>query len=57
MLEEAGLKARVAIGWADGQCHAWVYVTVDGKTIHYDPTSDILGMKATKYVFSRWASA
>ena len=53
-LKGAGIPARMAAGWADGQYHAWVYVTIDGKTIHYDPTSEILGKKVEKYVFSKW---
>lgn len=57
LLKEAGIEARMATGWADGQYHAWVYATVDGKTIHYDPTGDILGKKVNKYTFVKWRSA
>ena len=54
MLKESGIQARMAAGWADGDYHAWVYANVDGKTIRYDPTSDILGKKVQKYLFSKW---
>ena len=51
----SGFPARLIIGRADKQLHAWVEVTVEDKKILFDPTSDCLKQKlAKKYIEERW---
>ena len=39
MLRSQGIPARLVIGTADGECHAWVLIIIDGEARSYDPTS------------------
>lgn len=55
MLRVCGVHARLVIGYADGNYHAWVSVTVDGNESLYDPTADLNAVaKPTEYIEERW---
>ena len=56
MLAQEGVRAKMAVGWADGTYHAWLQVVINGETELYDPTGDILGRHAKNYKFNRWRS-
>ena len=55
MLRSQGIPAKLVIGDANGQYHAWVQVTVEGKEIIFDPTAILQNMpKPVEYAVERW---
>ena len=55
MLRSQGIPAKLVIGSANGQYHAWVQVTLDGEEKLFDPTAVLQNMpKSTKYAVERW---
>ena len=55
MLRTQGLPARLMIGMADKNYHAWVVVNFDGKEHFFDPTAAINGIaKVKKYTVERY---
>ena len=56
MCRICNIPARLVIGMADNQYHAWVEImNENGKNIYYDPTFDIYGInKVKKYVPERY---
>lgn len=54
MLRSENVPAKLAIGYAGKEYHAWSYVYVSGKSRRYDPTAEILGKKVTSYTIERW---
>ena len=55
MLRIAGIPARLVIGMADKQYHAWVEVISDNKMIGYDPTYEISAIgKIKQYIPERY---
>lgn len=55
MLRSQGVPARLMIGYADKQYHAWVTVFVNGDEIMYDPTAEVgTGKKAKEYTVERY---
>lgn len=55
-LRSIGCPAKLVIGYADNNYHAWVeyYDQADLKWKRYDPTARILWKKVKKYVKERW---
>lgn len=53
MMRARGIPAQLVIGKADGKNHAWVQAKVDRRRVQYDPTAEIVGVKAKKYVIGR----
>lgn len=49
MLRSQGIPAKLAIGSADGSCHSWVVIIIDGKARRFDPTSSAGNYKAERY--------
>ena len=49
MLRAVGIKARLVIGYADRQYHAWTEASIDGKMYRFDPCG-----QADTYVRERW---
>lgn len=49
MLRSQGVPAKLAIGSADGSCHSWVVIIVDGKSRRFDPTGSAGNYKAERY--------
>ncbi len=49
MLRSQGVPAKLAIGHADGNYHAWVVVLINGKAKRYDPTASCSRYKAERY--------
>ena len=54
MLRSCGIPAKFVIGYADKNYHVWVKIFYDDKWVLYDPTADVTGNKAKKYVAERW---
>lgn len=55
MFRTQGIPAKLVIGSANGQYHAWVQVTLDGEEKLFDPTAILQNMpKSTKYAVERW---
>lgn len=55
MFRTQGIPAKLVIGSANGQYHAWVQVTVDGKEILFDPTAILQNMpQPVEYAVERW---
>ena len=55
MLRTQGIPARLVIGYADGNYHAWVTAVIDGKELFFDPTVAVSGMgKVKSYTVERW---
>ncbi len=55
MLRVQGLPARLMIGYADKQYHAWTVTVVNGKEEFFDPTVAVCkGMKIRKYATERY---
>ena len=55
MLRSQGVPARMMIGYADKQYHAWLNVYVDGEEVFYDPTAALNGMaKPNSYTTERF---
>ena len=48
MLRITGIPAKLVIGHADNQYHAWVEIINDKKNIIYDPTQEICGIGKIK---------
>ena len=49
MLRSQGVPAKLAIGRADGSCHSWVVIIVDGKNRRFDPTGAAGSYQAERY--------
>lgn len=55
MLRTQGLPARLMIGYADANYHAWVTVKLDGKEYFFDPTAAVNGIgKVANYSVERY---
>jgi len=55
MLRSQGIPAKLVIGTANNQYHAWVQVTLDGEEKIFDPTAVLQNMpKPIKYAVERW---
>ena len=55
MLRTQGLPARLMIGMADNNYHAWVVVKMNGKEQLYDPTAAVNGIaNVKKYTVERY---
>ena len=55
MLRTQGVPARLMIGYADSNYHAWVEFTLDGKDYFFDPTAAINGIgKISTYSVERY---
>lgn len=55
MLRTQGLPARLIIGYADKQYHAWTVTVIDGKEYFFDPTAAIGGIsKVIDYSVERY---
>ncbi len=55
MLRSQGVPAKLVIGSANGQYHAWVQVTVDGEEKLFDPTAILQNMaQPVEYAVERW---
>lgn len=55
MLRTQGLPARLIIGYADKQYHAWTVTTINGKDYFFDPTAAIGGIsKVIDYSVERY---
>ncbi len=48
MLRTQGIPARMIIGYADSQYHAWTTAKVNGKDIFFDPTAAISAISSVK---------
>ena len=48
MLRTQGLPARLIIGYADKQYHAWTLTTIDGKDYFFDPTAALNAINKVK---------
>ena len=49
MLRSQGVHAALVIGSADGGCHAWVMIMVDGKSELFDPSFSARSYQAERY--------
>lgn len=55
MLRSQGIPAKMMIGYADKQYHAWTITIIDGEEIFYDPTAELNGInKPKKYTVERY---
>ena len=55
MLRSQGIPARLVVGYADKNYHAWLVVEVDGKKVLFDPTAAVSHSKnASKYTVERY---
>lgn len=55
MLRVEGIPAKMVIGYADKNYHAWVLAEVDGKEIFYDPTAAINAIsRVSTYIPERY---
>lgn len=55
MLRSQGVPAKLVIGNASGQYHAWVQATVDGEEKLFDPTAILQNMpQPIEYAVERW---
>lgn len=55
MLRISGIPAKLVIGMADKNYHAWVeIINNSGKILRYDPTFDIYNKKVNKYIIERY---
>lgn len=55
MLRTQGIPAKLVIGSANGQYHAWAQVTLDGEEKLFDPTAVLQNLpKPIKYAVERW---
>lgn len=48
MLRSQGVPAKLMIGYADKNYHAWVIAIVDGEEVFYDPTAQLGASKKSK---------
>ena len=49
MLRSQGIRAKLAIGSADGNYHSWVVIIIDGKSVRFDPFFSAKSYKAERY--------
>ncbi len=55
MLRQRGVPARLMIGYADNNYHAWTTATVDGEEIFFDPTAALNAIAKPKdYTLERY---
>ena len=55
MFRIVGIPAKLVVGYADKQYHAWVEIIGKDKTVIYDPTQEIYGIsKVKKYIPERY---
>ena len=55
MLRTQGIPARLMIGYADKQYHAWVEADVNGKECFFDPTAALSAISRVKeYTIERY---
>ena len=54
MLRIIGIPAKLVIGYADNQYHAWVEIIESNKVILYDPTFEIYNNKIKNYIPERY---
>ena len=55
MLRTQGIPARLVIGYADKNYHAWVEADFGGKSYFFDPTAAVNGIAKVKtYTTERW---
>ena len=55
MLRSQGIPAKLVIGKANGQYHAWVQVTLNGEEKLFDPTAILQNMsQPVEYAVERW---
>ena len=54
MLRVQEIPARLMIGYADNNYHAWVEFDLDGKHYRFDPTAEINGSKVKVYSTERF---
>lgn len=55
MFRSQGIPAKLVIGKANGQYHAWVQVTLNGEEKLFDPTAILQNMpQPIKYAVERW---
>lgn len=55
MLRTQGVPARLMIGYADKQYHAWLTAFIDGEEVFYDPTAALGGIaKPHDYTMERY---
>ena len=55
MLRTQGVPARLVIGYADNNYHAWVEADFGGKSVFFDPTAAVNGIARVKeYTTERW---
>lgn len=55
MLRVQGIPARIMIGYADNNYHAWVSATVNGEERQYDPTVEVNGISRPRtYTLERY---
>ena len=55
MLRTQGVPARLVIGYADNNYHAWVEANFGGKSVFFDPTAAVNGIARVKeYTTERW---
>ena len=55
LLRTQGVPAKLVIGNANGQYHAWVQATVDGEEKIFDPTAILQNMaQPVEYAAERW---
>ena len=55
MLRTQEIPARLIIGYADKNYHAWIMTTIDGKDIYFDPTAALNAInKPTSYSVERY---
>ena len=55
MLRTQGIPAKLMIGYADKNYHAWVVTLIEDKQIFFDPTAAVNGIsKPSKYSLERF---
>lgn len=54
MLRSQGVPAKLVIGYADSQYHAWNEVLIDGTWKRYDATAAVCNLSVKKYTAERW---
>lgn len=48
MLRVQGVPAKLMIGYADRNYHAWVVAIIDGREVFYDPTAELNAISRVK---------
>lgn len=54
MMRSQGIPAKLVIGEADGQPHAWVKAHIGGETRNWDPAAKVTGTKHKSYKAERY---